>query len=444
MIDIDKLRSVIAIAVDALIYINVLRLFIKIPRNKYIKLYLLFFIFSTTIHNQMQYLYYLKAAIVFVVYGIINRFLLNVSFLKNVFLVFIFAVITLLGDVVGVFSLMATLGVTMMEIQNDTRLFFALKLLSFVTITLLLYIMKYILLYKTYGKEIQIRSKNMLLYMVTVFSMLFINLYTFLYHVGQMKVFISMIHIVLVVAYITISFNYTFLENDFYYQKILFKNQQEYLLVIENLLNGYRELKHGWKNYLTGFSGFIYAEEKDWDALVEYYESVVKTTKHLTNDSLSVLVRLKNHSLLGMFVEKINEAETQGIHVNINVIGEEIKLQEDYDFLMDLNFILGNFLDNAIRHAVFGDMPMLWITIDYREEYINFIIKNTFKDTDEGDNQRFDSGHGLRLVTEKIKKYPFMIHNTVIDEDIFIQELIMECKDIKSYRDFEAKKEAAL
>ncbi|SES96495.1 Sensor histidine kinase YesM [Natronincola peptidivorans] len=448
MINIDNLRSVIAIAIEAWIYVNVVRLFVNIPRGRYVRLYFLVLILISSIivisNNHMEYLYYLKTVIVLLTYGMINRFLLNIRFFRNIFLIFFFAVITLLGNVVTIFIMKFTLGVTVIEIQNDTRLFFASNFVFFGISTLLLYIIKYALLYKAYGKEIQIKSTNIVLYMVTVFSMLFINLYTFLYHVGEMKLFISIVHIILIVAYIGFSLNYTFLENDFYYQKILYKNQQEYLVVIENLLNGYRELKHGWKNYLTGFSGFIYAEDRDWDELTEYYESVVKTTKHLSNDSLSVLIKLKNHMLLGMFVEKINEAETRGIDVHVNIIGEKIQLQEDYDFLMDLSFILGNFLDNAIRHAVLADIPMLWITIDYREDYIGFIIKNTYKDTDEEEHQRFDSGHGLRLVAEKIKKYPFMIHNMVVDEDLFAQELIMEGGEIKSNRGFEAKKEEAL
>lgn len=248
-----------------------------------------------------------------------------------------------------------------------------------------------------------------------------------------MNAIVSILHVILVVAYITISLNYTFLENDFYYQQVLYKNQQEYLRVIENLLNGYRELKHGWKNYLTGFSGFIYSENRDWEALVEYYESLVKTTKHLTKDSLSVLVKIKNYALLGMFVEKINEAEGRGVNLHINITGEEIKLREDHDFLMDLNFILGNFLDNAIQNAINTEVPMIWIDIDCGEDYVSFIIQNTFKTIAKEDVQRFDSGHGLKLVANKIKKYPFLLHSTIMEEDLFIQELIIEKENMEGF-----------
>ncbi|AKL94089.1 hypothetical protein CACET_c05790 [Clostridium aceticum] len=435
MLTIDNFRSIIVIAMEVLIYINVLRLFLKVPKNKYMKLYFSLFISGIAvvmIHSEMQYFYNFKTAVILMIQGLITIILLKTTILKTIFLLFICAVVTLLGNIFAIFIMMSILGVTMLEIQNDTKLFFTGNLITFATIALLLYIIKYILLYKTYGKTVQVKSKNIVLYIITVFSMLFINFYTFIYHANEMNVLVSVVHIILVVAYITISLNYTFLENDFYYQKILYQNQQEYLTVIENLLNGYRELKHGWKNYLTGFSGFIYGDEQDWEALIGYYESVVKKTKHLTKDCLTVLTKIKDYILLGMFIERINEAEAKEINVNINISGEEVKLGKDYDFQMDLNFMLGNFLDNAIRHAEEAEIPILWIEIVCEEEYTNFVIKNTFKKESMKAKQRFDGGHGLRLVTEKVKKYPFIVHSTIIDGDLFIQELIIEKQPMRS------------
>ncbi|SNS57473.1 hypothetical protein SAMN05446037_101368 [Anaerovirgula multivorans] len=300
MIDIDKLCSAMAIAIDALVYINVLRLFIKIPRDKMIKLYLLTFISATiivTIHDEMQYLYYLKSALLFTVLGIINRLLLNIRLNKNAFVLFIYGAITLVGNLVAISIIQLGLGATVIEMQNDIKLFFTANLIVLFTSILLMYIIKYILLYKTYGKEIQIKGKKMILYIATLFSMLFVNLYTFLYHVGEMRIAVSIAHIILILIYIVISLNFTFLENEFYYQKTLYKNQQEYLMMIEKLLNGHRELKHGWRNYLTGFSGFLYTEEKDWDGMVKYYESVVKATSHLSNDALIETIDKKQREI---------------------------------------------------------------------------------------------------------------------------------------------------
>ncbi|SDK82977.1 GHKL domain-containing protein [Natronincola ferrireducens] len=427
--NVDNFRSIIVIAMEALIYINVLRIFIKVPSNKFLPLYLSIFISGialVTLHSEMQYFYYFKTALGLLIFGAITIITLKIEFLKTMFMLFIYAILTLLGNVLSIFTMLFILNVTTIEIQNDTGLFFTANLISFSIIALLLYILKYIILYKRYGKSMQVKSKNIAFYILTVFSMLFINLYTFLYHVHEMEIFISILHIILIVAYITISLNYTFLENDFLYQKKLYKNQQEYLRVIENLLNGYRELKHGWQNYLTGFSGFIYGEERSWEGLTEYYESVIKKTKHLTNDSLSVLRKIKSYILLGLFIEKINEAEAEGIHVHINITGEELKMGQDCDFQIDLSFMLGNFLDNAVRHAKEADIPMIWIIIDNRGDYIDFIIKNTFNIMGTEATQRFDSGHGLKLVGEKVKKYPFIVHNTIIDEDVFTQELIVE------------------
>ncbi|WP_048407522.1 hypothetical protein [Clostridium aceticum] len=286
----DNLCSVIVIAMEVLMYINLLRLFLKISKKQYLKLYFFVFISSViivTTHSIIQYSYNLKTVIVLIIHGLMIIAVLKTTVFKTIFLSLIYAVVTLLGNVFAIFIMRHTLGAEVVEILNEPRLFFAGNIVSFSVIGLLLYSIKYILLYKAYGKMVRSKAKNIILYILTVFSMLFINYYTFIYHVNKMNVWISVLHFILVGVYIMISLDYTFLEKNFYYQKILYQNQQEYLTKTESLLNDYRELKHGWKDYLTGFSGFIYGGEKDWEALVAYYESVVEKTKDLSKDSLS-------------------------------------------------------------------------------------------------------------------------------------------------------------
>ncbi|AOY75954.1 hypothetical protein [Clostridium formicaceticum] len=290
MMTIDNLCSVIVIAMEVLIYMNFLRLFLKIAKKQYLKLYFFLFVSSViivTTHSKIQYSHNLKTAIVLTIHGLMIMAVLKTTVFKTVFLSLIYAVVTFLGSVFAIFIMQNTLGTALVEILNEPRLFFAANIVSFSVVGLLLYIIKYILLYRTYGKMVQSKAKNIILYILTVFSMLFINYYTFIYHVSKMNIWVSVLHFILVAVYIMISLDYTFLEKDFYYQKILYQNQQEYLTRTENLLNDYRELKHGWKDYLAGFSGFVYGEEKDWEALVAYYESVVEKTKDLIKDSLS-------------------------------------------------------------------------------------------------------------------------------------------------------------
>lgn len=126
MMNVDKVRSAIVIAMESLIYINVLRLFIKIPKEKLVALFCLSYITSLTFtiaNSTMQYLYYSKTALVFLSLGIITIMLLKTKILKTVFYIFIYAIFTLVGNVFAIAIMVFILDVSTIEIQNNTRLF---------------------------------------------------------------------------------------------------------------------------------------------------------------------------------------------------------------------------------------------------------------------------------------------------------------------------------
>lgn len=126
MMNVDKVRSAIVIAMESLIYINVLRLFIKIPKEKLVALYFLSYIVGLTFtitNSAMQYLYYSKTALVFLSLGIITIMLLKTKILKTVFYIFIYAILMLVGNVFAIAIMVFTLDVSTIEIQNNTRLF---------------------------------------------------------------------------------------------------------------------------------------------------------------------------------------------------------------------------------------------------------------------------------------------------------------------------------
>ena len=157
MINIDNARSAIVIVMETIIYINVLRLFLKIPHQRLKVLYLFCYVAQLTItisNDSMKYLYYSKTALAFLFLTVITKLLLKTKLLKTIFLIFIYAIFMLVGNVAAIFTMTYTLGVSTMEIQNETSLFFAANLLSFSVVALLLYILKYVKLINSMEKTV--------------------------------------------------------------------------------------------------------------------------------------------------------------------------------------------------------------------------------------------------------------------------------------------------
>lgn len=429
MLSIDRVRYSIVVIMESLVYIKALELFLEKSKTKLLKLYITLIATSgltMVLYIKLGWSYHVRITSIFICFTTITIVLLGLKPSKAIFLTFIYAALILAGDIFAIHILIFVLKISVIDIHNEMTLFFLSSLISLSFIFLLLYILKYKLLNRQYSRKIRIKNKNIILHISIVGGISVINFYIFLYNIRLMNPTISTLHMILVVAYIITSLNYSLLEKDLKCQERLYKSQEEHLKIMERLLWDYRELKHGWRNYLLGFAGFIYAEKIDRKSLISYYESVVNTTNHLNKDSLSMLIKLKNNILVGMFVEKINEIQAQAIDLNINILGKEIKLQGDDKFLIDMNFILGNFLDNAIRYSLNADVPIIWIAIEDKGAYTEFIIKNTFKPQPKKKSKDMDKGYGLKLVEQKAKKYSSLSYNTLVDGDVFKQEILID------------------
>ncbi len=232
----------------------------------------------------------------------------------------------------------------------------------------------------------------------------------------------------LILIYLSIVALFGYMENNLTKQKQICNEQQEYIQNIETILSGYRRMKHGYKNHIFALSGYI--KNKNFEGLTQYFDIFLNESADLMKDNLSTITKIKNHAIFGMLALKINHAEQIKINMNI-IINQDITFDQlDHLVIYDLNFILGNFLDNAILATLKADTPYIILSVEQNEEALIFEIKNTYTHS-QNKNLRFDSGKGLQIIDETLKKYSFMINNHRRDETFFTQELILQMPNNK-------------
>jgi two-component system sensor histidine kinase AgrC len=151
----------------------------------------------------------------------------------------------------------------------------------------------------------------------------------------------------------------------------------------------------------------------------------------MDSNLLLALQRIKVYAVFGLLWNKINEAESKGVEVGVQVINE---VHEAGIKLTDLCEVLGNYLDNAIDAAIISEIKRMNIGITDDEDYITIRVENTCngvidvekiqKDgfTTKGDNR----GFGLTITNKILSKYTNVLHNTVSEEGIFKQELVIK------------------
>jgi len=210
------------------------------------------------------------------------------------------------------------------------------------------------------------------------------------------------------------------------------KELRIYIKTAARLSEELRNFKHNYFNLLHGMMGYI--ENNEWDKLREYFKDITSYSKKIDKSNFLNLQKIKNLSIVGLLAAKINEAQDRGISFLIDICeNEENVVLSNYEFLE----IFGIFLNNAIEAAHESKERRVIIALGKIEENMYIIIKNTYAEeivpllslSDRGFSTKGDGrGYGLWIVSEILKKYPEVLHNTSIKGDYFIQELIIPIK----------------
>ena len=204
----------------------------------------------------------------------------------------------------------------------------------------------------------------------------------------------------------------------------------EYTKNLELVYNNLRSFKHDYVNIMTSLTAYI--EEKRYDELETFfYEHILPSQKNLTqkNDTLNNLLHVKVLELKSILYSKLLIAVNQNIEVNIDIPDDIDSVPMDP---VDLTRMLGIYLDNAIEASLETEHPVINFHMGKMGQNIVFIISNTFIDkglsvsqmqkknvTTKGD------GHGIGLfnVSEILNRYDNIYHETLIENNLFIQQI---------------------
>ena len=208
------------------------------------------------------------------------------------------------------------------------------------------------------------------------------------------------------------------------------ENLNKYTENLEVMYNNLRSFKHDYVNIMTSMSGYM--EENKFEELKEFFHNrILPMQKNLSqnNDTLNKLQNLKILELKSILYSKVILAVNQNIETVVD-IPEEIDSVNIYT--VDLTRILGIYMDNAIEAAIETENPIINLNVGNIDNDVVIIISNSFIDKgfspsqlEKKDMTTKGAGHGLGLynVSEILKNYNNIYHETVIDNGMFTQQL---------------------
>ena len=145
---------------------------------------------------------------------------------------------------------------------------------------------------------------------------------------------------------------------------------------------------------------------------------------------------IKNNALFGLIAQKVKFIKelNKNIGIQINVPHE---IENLYMKECDICEVVGAYLDNAIEAASKAIDRRIIFEMFEDEGNLNIIIKNTFlnqpdlsKIFDKGYSTKQEQGKGLGLYFAKniLNRYRNVLYNTYINDDLFVQEIIIQEK----------------
>ena len=209
-----------------------------------------------------------------------------------------------------------------------------------------------------------------------------------------------------------------------------YESLREYTTNLEHVYQNLRSFKHDYINIMASISSFL--EEKQYDALTEYFSTYIlplKSTLSQNTDSLNRLMNVHVLELKSLLSVKLMSAMEKGIQITVDIPDpiDVINLNP-----IDLTRVLGIYLDNAIEAASETDHPTIAFHMAPVEHCIAILISNSFLDKgiSIGEMAKLNvtskgEGHGIGLhnANSILNQYSTVFHETYTEDDTFFQHL---------------------
>jgi len=334
------------------------------------------------------------------------------------------------GDLSAVLIMVNIYGYTLEGIKSNILLSLTSDLVIYGTVIIIIFLIRLVKqtqeMTDKYKRSISIKTS---LYMFATFIVIIVNYSIYAYFMGVVDKSIILINVAIMWMYLILSLYINFTNSALALKEQQYDQQQDYIRTIDSLINDFRRLKHSYANTIYSFYGYI--QENDLQGLKSYYSEVMDETKKMDSNLLLALQRIKVYAIFGLLWNKINEAESRGIKVGVQVINE---VYEAGMKLTDLCEVLGNYLDNAIDAAAASEIKKINISLTDEDGYLTIKVENTYEGvldvkkiqrkgfSTKGDNR----GFGLTITNQILSRYANVLHNTSAEDNIFKQELVIK------------------
>lgn len=210
----------------------------------------------------------------------------------------------------------------------------------------------------------------------------------------------------------------------------LLGQEKEYYSLLNQNLEDMQDLRHDVKNIFLTMTAFV-ERSNDEEMKNFYHENIYPFAQDEIeqNTLFAKLQAMPSEELRGFLYMKFSQILRKKVHLDFSMAVEKNEFRYGME-LVDLTRILGILMDNAMEECEGSENGCISVKILMKEAGISYTIKNSIRpdhDFSHFVNGKSDKeghmGRGLKIVKRILEGYPRVNLNTVVDKDVFIQNL---------------------
>lgn len=187
-------------------------------------------------------------------------------------------------------------------------------------------------------------------------------------------------------------------------------NKAAHMKMLNNVVDGFSEMRHEFNNILQTYEGYIATE--NYEKLKEYHRSLFKFTVLLNESDLLNKKFAENPALIALIMQKQKAADARQINMQINIT---CNIENLYIHELDLCESVEHLLDNAIEAS--KESVKKWVSFSMEEKADGsklIIISNSTRDAVDiarssrqgATSKKGHLGMGLNHTRKILGKYP--------------------------------------
>ena len=372
-----------------------------------------------------------KILVTFIFISIIIRNAIDKKNLELIKIIFFTVLITMISELTITIILVRFTKISLNDISTNYMIKFIVKILIDINAILTINISGIITKLLKPKKEFIINNAMInIAFFISITVILLINCLLVKKHFND-DIILSLIIVIfyLLIAIIFLAINYI-LNKQIRMVQIKEKEYDRlklYSEITENLVDDIAKFKHDYNNIIFMMNGYI--ENNDFDGLRKHFSKEI-FNQHNIYDYFK-LKKIKEPGFKGLLAAKMSQIIKEDINISLEILNDIELLYID---TFDLCRIIGILLDNAREAVKECDEKIIAISI-VQDGPLNITILNSYNDevninniykkgySSKGKNRGIGLSNVRNILNEK---YPNVLLNTYIENNIFIQDLCIE------------------